>query len=156
MSPLLPHPPSPDRPAFLISHAFGPLPSDGFATHLGPQGDVLSGGQKQRLALARALLRRPEILLLDEATSALDSAAETLVQEALEAAARGRTTIAVAHRLATVRRADVIYVMDRGRVAEVGNHEQLVATRGIYWGLVQAQKKETAAAAAAEEGILTA
>jgi ATP-binding cassette subfamily B (MDR/TAP) protein 1 len=98
----------------------------------------LSGGQKQRLSLARALLRKPKLLLLDEATSSLDSESEKLVQEAIERAAGegGRTVIAVAHRLATIQKADVIFVMGSGKVLEKGDHQSLLRKRGVYWQMV--------------------
>ncbi|MDD2876765.1 MAG: ABC transporter ATP-binding protein [Acidiphilium sp.] len=112
---------------------------DGFATRVGVNGQRLSGGQRQRVALARALLRDPRILLLDEATSALDAESEASVQEALARLRHGRTTIVVAHRLATVRDADLIVVMADGGVLECGTHEDLLADDGAFARLVRAQ-----------------
>ena len=109
---------------------------EGLDTLLGPRGATLSGGQRQRLAIARALIRDPRVLVLDEATSALDTASEVLVQEALERLMSGRTTFIVAHRLSTIRNADRIVVLDRGRIAEVGTHAQLLDHGGLYADLV--------------------
>jgi ATP-binding cassette subfamily B protein len=112
---------------------------EGYDTFLGERGVRLSGGQRQRIAIARAMLKNPPLLLLDEATSALDAESERMVQAALESAMRGRTTLVIAHRLATVQKADHIVVLDHGQLVEQGTHAELVAQGGVYAGLAALQ-----------------
>jgi ATP-binding cassette, subfamily B, bacterial len=122
----------------------------GYDTKLGERGVTLSGGQRQRIAIARAILRDAPILLLDEATSALDAENETLVQAALDRLMEGRTTIVIAHRLATVLKADRILVMDGGRIVEEGSHAALVSAGGLYARLARLQFEAGAAALAVD------
>merc|ERR1711966_58364 len=104
---------------------------------VGTRGGKLSGGQKQRCAIARALIRNPHVLILDEATSALDSASEHLVQVALDAAKKGRTTVSIAHRLSTIKDSDKIFVLQDRSVGESGTHDELMQKQGLYWNLAK-------------------
>ena len=122
-----------------FAHEFISTLPEGYDTFLGERGVRLSGGQRQRIAIARAMLKNPPLLLLDEATSALDAESERMVQAALETAMRDRTTLVIAHRLATVQKADHIVVLDQGQLVEQGTHAELVAQGGIYAGLAALQ-----------------
>jgi len=122
-----------------FAHEFITALPEGYKTFLGERGLRLSGGQRQRIAIARAILKNPPLLLLDEATSALDAESERMVQAALESAMQNRTTLVIAHRLATVQKADRILVLDHGKLVEQGTHAELVARGGMYAGLAALQ-----------------
>lgn len=115
--------------------------SDGYDTKVGEKGYTLSGGERQRIAIARALLHDPKILILDEATASLDTETEKQIQDALKNLSKNRTTIAIAHRLSTLRNANRLVVLDKGKVAEIGTHDELIEKKGIYYGLVMAQRE---------------
>jgi ATP-binding cassette subfamily B protein len=125
------------------AHDFIVRMPDGYDTRLGESGAGLSGGERQRVSIARALLFNPRILVFDEATSNVDTVTEREIQRALEALTRGRTTIAIAHRLSTLRNADRIVVFEEGRIAEIGTHEELLAREGIYHKMVTIQTQLT-------------
>ncbi|MCJ7841594.1 ABC transporter ATP-binding protein/permease [Lederbergia sp. NSJ-179] len=116
---------------------------DGYDTRLEENGNNLSGGERQRITIARAVLHNPRILILDEATASLDIETETVIQEALQRITKNRTTIAIAHRLSTLKNADRLFVLNKGEIAEVGTHQELMQKRGIYYGLIMAQRNMT-------------
>jgi ATP-binding cassette subfamily B (MDR/TAP) protein 1 len=128
-----------DAAKLAFAHDFITELAQGYDTTIGQRGGLLSGGQKQRIAIARSIISDPQILLLDEATSALDPQAEHIVQQALDNASKNRTTITIAHKLATIRGADSIVVMSHGRISEQGTHEHLSTSGGLYEKLVRAQ-----------------
>ena len=123
------------------AHSFIMKMPDAYNTHVGERGHTLSGGERQRIAIARALLHDPRILILDEATASLDTETEKQIQDALQILSQNRTTLAIAHRLSTLRNATKLIVLDKGTVAEVGTHDELMRRRGIYYGLVMAQRQ---------------
>lgn len=136
------------------AHDFIQALPQGYDTHVGERGVKLSGGQKQRLSIARVFLKDPPILLLDEATSALDNESELLVQQSLEALARGRTTLTIAHRLTTIRNADVIWVLTDQGLEEHGSHEELMAKRGLYYRLYHLYSSNETKAREQEKALL--
>jgi ATP-binding cassette subfamily B protein len=137
----------------LIHERIMELP-DGYDTLVGERGYGMSGGERQRLAIARVLLKDPRILILDEATSALDTTSERLVQRALQPLMRDRTTIAIAHRLSTIVPADVIFVLERGRIVERGTYEQLISRAGSFAALYEQQFAGGAVEARCSDGVI--
>ena len=123
------------------AHDFIMKMPEGYNTLVGEKGYSLSGGERQRIAIARAIIHDPKILILDEATASLDTETEKLIQDALTKLVKNRTTLAIAHRLSTLRNADKLLVLDHGRVSEFGTHAELLKNKGIYWKLVMAQRK---------------
>ena len=126
----------------------------GYNTIVGERGFRLSGGERQRLSIARVILHQPRVLILDEATSSLDTASERYVQAALQPLMRGRTTLVIAHRLSTIMSADVIYVVDKGRIVEHGTHEELLSHEGLYARLYREQYDSGRIEARFEDGVV--
>jgi subfamily B ATP-binding cassette protein MsbA len=122
------------------AHGFIMEREDGYGSNVGERGSKLSGGERQRVTIARAILKNPPILILDEATSSLDTESERLVQDAINNLMKDRTSIVIAHRLSTVRHADEIVVLQKGRIVQRGTHERLIAEEGIYRRLVEMQE----------------
>lgn len=125
------------------AHDFITKLPDGYNTRVGNKGYQLSGGERQRIAIARAILHDPKIIILDEATASLDTQTEKQIQDALGKLTKGRTTIAIAHRLSTLSNADRLIVLDKGRLAEFGTHAELMQKKGVYYKLVMAQRQTT-------------
>ena len=124
-------------------HEFITKLPDGYNTKVGNKGHTLSGGERQRIAIARAILHDPKIIILDEATASLDTETEKQIQEGLAELCKGRTTIAIAHRLSTLSNADALIVLDKGRLAEMGTHDELMRNKSVYYNLVMAQRQTT-------------
>jgi subfamily B ATP-binding cassette protein MsbA len=124
------------------AHAFISDMKAGYNTNMGEKGTNLSGGQRQRMSIARAIAKEPPILILDEATSALDTESEKMVQDAIDKVMQNRTSIVIAHRLSTIQKADKIVVLDKGKIAEQGTHDELMQNNGIYKKLVDLQTFE--------------
>lgn len=139
--------PRPDAPVEMIieaaqisgAHSFISEMPQGYDTVVGERGSTLSGGQRQRIAIARALITNPKIIIFDEATSALDTESENIIMNNLDKIKRGRTMFIIAHRLSTVKNCDIIAAMDRGRIIEIGTHDELIKRKGYYYSLYTQQ-----------------